>query len=341
MAKRTPPVWAQIAPMPNEALVATARAYESAGVEGVWAPQLFGAPFGTLSAVGAVTNRLKLGTGIALAFVRSPLETACSAIDLDLMSGGRCVLGLGSSAESQVTGSFGAVYGTPLAHMREIVGLIRTIVACGHTGHLQRLDGEYYHLDLSHFRLLAAPIRPAIPIYLPAVFEKACEQAGEIADGLLGHPLWNDAWIRDKVSAHLRTGLERAGRSRSAIDVNLMMFAVITGDRREGIEDTRPTIAWYSQSPQYLRYFQSIGFGPEAAAIQEAFARNDDAAMRNACTDAMVESIAIIGTVDEVARRVTERARDASSITPVIPHYALPPAKAVEYSRRIADLFYG
>jgi alkanesulfonate monooxygenase SsuD/methylene tetrahydromethanopterin reductase-like flavin-dependent oxidoreductase (luciferase family) len=224
--------------------------------------------------------------------------------------------------------------------MREIVGLIRTIIASGHTGQLKRLDGEYHHLDLSHFRLLSAPIRPSIPIYLPAVFEKACEQAGDIADGLLGHPLWNDEWIHDRVVAHLRTGLERGGRARSAIDVNLMMFAVITEDRREGIEDTRPTIAWYSQSPQYLRYFQSIGFGSQAAAIQEAFARNDEAAMRNACTDAMVESIAIIGTADEVARRVAERARDADSITPVIPHYALPPDKAGEYSRRIADLFY-
>src|SRR6202035_1140861 len=77
MARRRP-VWAQIAPMPKAALVAAARAYEAAGVEGVWAPQLFGAPFSTLSAVGAVTDRLKLGTGIALAFVRSPLETACS-----------------------------------------------------------------------------------------------------------------------------------------------------------------------------------------------------------------------------------------------------------------------
>jgi len=96
---------------------------------------------------------------------------------------------------SQVSGSFGSVYGKPLAHMREIVGLIRTIVAKGHTGELKRLDGEYHHLDLSNFRLLSPPIRPAIPIYLPAVFEKACEQAGEIADGLLGHPLWNDEWI--------------------------------------------------------------------------------------------------------------------------------------------------
>lgn len=335
------PVWAQLAPMPKEALVAAARAYDAASVEGVWAPQLFGAPFSTLAAAAAVTNRLKLGTGIALAFVRSPLETACSAIDLDLLSGGRCVLGLGSSAESQVAGSFGCVYGKPLAHMREIVGLIRIIVARGHTGELTRLDGEYHRLDLSHFRLLAPPIRAAIPIYLPAVFEKACEQAGEIADGLLGHPLWNDSWIHNQVPTHLRAGLARGARSRAALDLNLMIFTVICNDRREAIADARPTIAWYSQSPQYLRYFQAIGFGREAAAIQAAFARQDYEAMTSACSDAMVESIAVIGTVDAVARRIQERAREADSITPVVPHYNLPGDKVAEYARRIAGLFYG
>jgi probable F420-dependent oxidoreductase len=326
--------------MPKDALVSAARAYDSTSVAGVWSPQLFGAPFGTLSAVGAVTERLRLGTGIALAFVRSPLETACSAIDLDLLSGGRCVLGLGSSAESQVAGSFGSVYGKPLAHMREIVRLIRAIIASAHTGELTRLEGDYHHLDLSHFRLLSAPVRPAIPIYLPAVFEKACAQAGEIADGLLGHPLWNDAWIHDQVTANLRAGLDRGRRPRETLDLNLMVFTVISSDRREAIEDSRPTIAYYSQSPQYLRYFEAIGFGREAAAIQAAFARQDYSAMIAACSDAMVESIAIVGPADEVLRRVKERARHANSITPVVPHYGLSAQKAAEYAQRIAALFY-
>ena len=70
-------VWAQIVPMPGADLSALAQSYEAAGVEGVWAPQMFGAPFTTLAAVAPATQRIKLGTGIALAFVRSPLETAC------------------------------------------------------------------------------------------------------------------------------------------------------------------------------------------------------------------------------------------------------------------------
>ncbi|WP_404476500.1 LLM class flavin-dependent oxidoreductase [Novosphingobium sp. BL-52-GroH] len=122
-------VWAQLIPIAGGALASQARAFERAGVEGVWAPQMFGAPFATLAAVAPATSTLKLGTGIALAFVRSPLETACNAIDLDLISGGRVVLGLGSSAQSQIEGSFGSPYGKPLAHMAEIVSMIRAIAA--------------------------------------------------------------------------------------------------------------------------------------------------------------------------------------------------------------------
>lgn len=335
------PVWAQIVPMPGDALVSLAKRYESANIEGIWAPQMFGAPFGTLAAAAAVTDRLKLGSGIALAFTRSPLETACSAIDLDLISGGRVVLGLGSSAERQIEGSFGSAYGKPLAHMREIVGQIRAIVAEGHSGDLSALPGAYHTLDLSHFRLLAPALRPSIPIFLPAVFEKACAQAGEIADGLLGHPLWNDAWIKNQVQRNLRAGLDKADRARVDFTLNLSMFTAISNDRREAIEDTRPTVAYYSQSPQYLRYFEAIGFGREAGAIQAAFAEQNYPAMFAACSDEMVESIAIIGTADEVRRRVADRAADADAITPVIPHYGLSAEKSAAYTDRIADLFYG
>src|ERR1700710_715454 len=122
-------IWAQLPPMPRKQLVAAVARYESAGLEGIWSSQTFGAPFLPLSAAAAVSDRIKLGTGIALAFVRSPLETACNIMDLDLLSGGRAILGLGSSAQSLTEGAFGMPYGKPLRHMREVIGLIRQIVA--------------------------------------------------------------------------------------------------------------------------------------------------------------------------------------------------------------------
>jgi probable F420-dependent oxidoreductase len=314
--------------------------WEAAGVEGVWAPQIFGAPFTVLAAAASVTTRIKLGTGIALAFTRSPLETACSAIDLDHISDGRMVLGLGSSAESQIEGSFGMPYGKPLQHMREIVSQVRAVIEKGHTGELARLEGAYNTLDLSHFRLVRPSRRPAIPIYLPAIFEKACEQAGAIADGLLGHPLWTTSWVRDKAEYHLKQGLAKSNRERSDITVNLMIFTVINPDRAEAIQDARSNIAFYAQSPQYLRYFAEIGFGKEAEAIQAAFAVQDYEAMAKACPDEMVSSITILGSADEVLAQVTEREHYADAITPVVPQFGIGSEKAALYRQRIADLFY-
>lgn len=335
------PVWAELPVLPARELVPLVQAWESSGVEGVWAPQIFGAPFTTLAAAAAVTKRIKLGTGIALAFTRSPLETACSAIDLDHISDGRVVLGLGSSAESQIEGSFGMAYGKPLKHMREVVSQVRAVIEKGHTGELHRLEGEYHTLDLSHFRLVRSARRSAIPVYLPAVFEKACEQAGAIADGLLGHPLWTTAWLRDRVSTYLKAGLDKSGRDRSAVDVNLMIFTVINENRAEAIADARANVAFYTQSPQYLRYFDAIGFGNEAKAIQAAFAVQDYDAMTKACPDEMVYAITILGNADDVRAQVAERAAFANSITPVVPQFGIEPDKAALYRKRIADLFYG
>jgi probable F420-dependent oxidoreductase len=334
-------IWAQLPPLPREHLIAAVQRYESAGLEGIWCSQTFGAPFGTLSAAAVAGKQLKLGTGIALAFVRSPLETALNIMDLDLISGGRAVLGLGSSAQSLTEGAFGMPYGKPLKHMREVIGLIRLLIAKAHTGELGVLEGEYHRLDLRHFRTFAPPVRTDIPIYLPAVFEKACALAGEIADGLLGHPLWNDQWINQQTGPALQRGLAAGGRQRSAVTLNLQVFVAVNPDRRAAIEDARPTVAYYSQSSQYLRYFDEIGFGAEARALQECFARGDLAGMVAACSDAMVDSIAIVGPADEVRRRVLERTREADACTPVIPHYALAQDKLDYYTAGIANLFYG
>ncbi len=326
--------------MPRERLSATVAGYEAAGLEGIWTSQTFGAPFGPLSAAAAVSERLKLGTGIALAFVRSPLETACNIMDLDLLSGGRSVLGLGSSAQSLTEGAFGMPYGKPLAHMREVIGLVRAIVAGAHTGELGLLRGEYHTLDLRHFRTFAAPVRDRIPIYMPAVFQNATAMAGELADGLLGHPLWNTRWVRDEAMPSLARGLAISARPRNVVDVNLQMWVVVNDDIRAGTADARPTVAYYSQSPQYLRYFDAIGFGDAARALQDAFARGDMDAMVASCPDEMVQSIALIGTRDEVRALAQERLAYADSVTPVPPHYALPPETVAGYAARIAELFY-
>jgi alkanesulfonate monooxygenase SsuD/methylene tetrahydromethanopterin reductase-like flavin-dependent oxidoreductase (luciferase family) len=235
--------WSVILPMHAAALEQIVKAAEDAGLEGVWALQLYGPPFIPLAAAAMASHRLKLGTGVALAFTRSPLETALSAIDLDAISGGRAVLGLGTSLRLLNEDWHGVTYGKPLAHLKEVVRMVREIIAGAHSGELGRLEGTYHTLNLNGFRTLAPPPRDRIPIYLPAVFESAVGLAGEIADGLFGHAIWSARWLDRQVKSSLEAALARTARRRSEFDLNVGAFVAIDEDRKRAIDDARLCVA--------------------------------------------------------------------------------------------------
>ena len=332
--------WGLITPMPAAALAEVARQSEAAGLEGLWAPQLWGPPFVAMAAAAMVTERVKLGSGVALAFVRSPLETASAALDIDAISGGRCVLGVGPSVRWWNEDWYGVEYGKPIPHLREAVRVIRTIIREGHSGELGKIESDYYRLNLDRFRTLAPPVRADIPIYLPALYETAIRVSGEIGDGLASHPIWCERWILDQVKPNLGKGLAKAGRDRNAFDFNCWLWVAPGKDKRECIEDARGTVVFYALHRQYERYFAECGFGKEARAIAEASERKDDAEARRICSDEMVETFAVVGTPDEVRARVARLDGIADSFTLCAPVTGLPPEKIGEYAQRIAAAFY-
>jgi probable F420-dependent oxidoreductase len=332
--------WGTIVPVPGPLLAQLAQQAEHLGLEGLWAPQLYGAPFLPLAAAAAVTQRVKLGTGVALAFTRSPLETALAAIDLDTISGGRAVLGIGTSLRWWNEDWHGAHYGKPQPHLREVVRLVRHIIANAHTGELGRWEGEYYRLDFRWFKNAIPPVRTAIPIYLPAVYENAIRMAGEIADGLVGHPIWSERWIANEVVTQLKRGLESAGRARSDFDLNIWAWVAIDADRTRAIEVMRGTVAFYASFAQYERFFAAHGFEQEARAICAAAGRNDTASMLRATPDAMVETFAIVGTTNDVRARVEQLWQVADSLTLAAPFYYIDPSITMAQQALIAETFY-
>jgi len=325
---------------PGDALARAVREAEDAGLEGIWAPQLHSPPFVTLAAAAMVTKRILLGTGIALAFTRSPVETALNALDLDTISGGRTVLGLGTSIRTFNEDVHGVVYGKPVAHLREVVQMVRAITTEGHTGKLGKIEGKYHKLDLSALRM-GKPVRERIPIWLPPLFEPTVRLAGEVADGLTGHPVWSVQWITNEVSRTLNEALTKAGRKRSDFKVNLWIYTAINKDRRRAIDDARGTIAFYSQIAQYEKYFAAHGFGDQARAVREAAQRKDFVAMRKAVPDEMVNTFAIAGTPEEGRERIEEFWKVADSITLTPPNAMIDGATHRGYQQAIADTFYG
>src|SRR5438128_11902573 len=142
--------------------------YEQAGLEGLFAPEVYVPPFVPRPAAAAVTTRGKRASGIALAFARSPFETAMAAIDLDRISGGRFILGLGCSIRSWSEGLFGMPYGRPLEHMREVVEIMRLIIAKAHSGELASFEGTYHRHDFRELQPPPPPRRTDLPIWIAA-----------------------------------------------------------------------------------------------------------------------------------------------------------------------------
>ncbi len=233
------------------------------------APQVYGTPFVPLAVAAAATSRIRLASGIALAFARSPYETALQAMDLDRISGGRFTLGLGCSIRSWSEGFYGMPYGKPLAHMREVVEVIRMVIAKAHTGELKRYDGVYHHHDFSELQPLPPPLRTDLPIWIAALRGPLVSLAAEIADGVMGHPIWSVPWATTKIPKALERGLKRGGKQRSNIEFQIGLWVAISNDRAEAINDGRATVAFYAGMAQYEEYFAAHGFREEARSLQE------------------------------------------------------------------------
>ncbi len=333
--------WGIITPLPAAVLTAQAKMLEDAGLEGLFAPQVYGPPFVPLAAAAAVTSRIRLASGIALAFARSPFETAVAAMDLDRISGGRFTLGLGCSVRSWSEGFFGMPYGRPLEHMREVVEIVRLVIAKAHTGELKRYEGAYHRHDFSELQPPPPPLRTDLPIWIAALRGPLVSLAAEIADGVMGHPIWSIPWATTKMPEALKRGLKRGGRQRSEIEVNLWPIVAISNDRAEAVNDACPTLAFYAGIAQYEEYFAAHGFREEARRLQEGVRRGDYLGVAHLVPDEMVETFVTCGTPDEVRKKIEPLWEVADSLCPVPPAYALPAEKLLAYSGAIASTFYG
>src|SRR5579864_2320763 len=166
-------------PGPADVIACIALA-ESLGYHSAWVAEGHGGDqFATLAAAAARTSQIGLGTGITSVFVRTIPTIAMAAASVDDISGGRFILGIGSSHKVQVEGEHGVTYSKPLTRTREAVAAIRTLLR----DHTLRFEGETFRIE--RFDLWFAPKHPPPPIYLSAVFPKMTALTGEIADGLI------------------------------------------------------------------------------------------------------------------------------------------------------------
>lgn len=286
-------------------LAQAARAAEIAGLHSVWSSELHRSAFVPLAAMATTTHEVQLATGIALAFVRSPLVTALEALDLDELCGGRLVLGLGTGVRRLNEQWHGSAFDQPVLRLRETIAVVRAVLERAHLGERLQVEGDLVSADISGWRRPMPPARSTVPIYVAAVGPMMTRLAGEVADGWIAHELGSPAYLSERILPELTDGLTRAGRSRAGLTVVASACCAVSSDGAEARRWAARTVALYASVRSYQGFFAFHGFEAEAVAVQTAFRVGDSTAMADVVTDEMVDALTISGTPDDVRRRLS------------------------------------
>jgi len=284
--------------------IAAAEAAERAGLESVWTTE-FPDRSATvaLAAIALRTERVTLGTAIAYAFGRTPLVLAAEARDLDALSGGRLILGLGTGTQKMQRDWHGLDGEHPASRMEELVPLVRSLLRLNE-GPLEH-EGRFYRAIVRPTAPVAPPPRTDLPIYMAGVNARMIEAAGAVADGLVGHPLFTPEYTRDVVRPALARGAARGRREPPPVAGYLTCVVDEDGDAAR--EVARGVIAFNSTVSTYRPVLAHHGFDTQADQIRAAWQRRDFAGMAAAVTDEMLEVIAVAGTADEARTQYEQR----------------------------------
>jgi probable F420-dependent oxidoreductase len=278
--------------------VEVAQQAEAAGFDGLWTTEFYDRDgFVRMTALGMATSRVRICSGIVYAFVRNPVLTAAGVADLDDLTNGRIVLGLGTGTRRMNESWYGIPFEHPAPKMRETVQLLHALWAA-RSGPRFKFDGRFYHIELDNYSLKQLR-RERLPVYVAGVNTGMIRVAGEVADGLVGHPLYSRRYLAEVVRPALVAGAARAGRPANEPKIAGYVITSISKDREQARRDAKRQIAFYSTVRTYDPILDLHGWADQKQEIRAAFARRDWQAMADAVTDDMVDAIAIAGTPDE------------------------------------------
>ena len=331
--------WASLCFGGNPDFAKAARELEDRGVAGLAVPQFYGPPFGPLAAAATVTKRVHLASGIAIGLTRSPFETAMAALDLDHLSQGRFVLGLGTGPVHWTSGYFGMPYDKPVSRLREVVQILRH-VEDGARGTMKPWEGDCYRLQFHAYQPVSPPYRERLPVWIAALRERMCELAGEVADGLMGHPVWSVEWALGQAQKSLAIGAARAKRDPANIHFQPWVSASIDRDQQKAINDAKPEVSFYGAFAQYHSYFEAHGFGSEARKLQEASKSMNCVEAASLVPDEMARTFVACGTPDQVRERIEPLWQRANSMLILPPPTGLSLEQLATKTAAIAETFW-
>jgi probable F420-dependent oxidoreductase len=292
-----------------------ARAAEEAGYDGVWSAETSHDPFFPLLIASQFTERVELGTGIAVAFARNPMNLANIAYDLQAYSKGRFILGLGSQIKPHITKRFSMPWSHPAPRMREMILAIRAIWDCWNNDTKLDFRGDFYtHTLMTPFFNPGPNPYGNAKIFLAAVGELMTEVAGEVCDGIICHGFTTEQYLREKTLPALERGAKKSGRTLADIEISLPAF-VVTGADEEAMATsavaTRRQIAFYGSTPAYRPVLELHGWGGLQDELNALSKQGKWAEMGELIDDDILNTFAVVAEPTGVAAGIADRYADA------------------------------
>jgi probable F420-dependent oxidoreductase len=307
-----------------DAAGAAAKAAEDAGYDGWFAVETQIDPFIGCAIAAERTERLEIGTGIAVAFARNPMNVALQANDVQALSEGRFILGLGSQIKPHITKRYSMPWSKPAARMREFVLAIRAIWDTWGTGAKLDFRGDFYTHTLMAPFFNPGPNPHGNPkIMVAAVGPLMTETAGEVADGILVHGFSTERYLREATLPALERGFAKAGRSREGFEITAPAFVVARDTEEEiaeGVKFIKQQIAFYGSTPAYRPVLELHGWGELQEELNAMTKRGEWDSLAELIDDEMVAAFAVVDTPEAAVAEVKRRYGDvATRITLTLP----------------------
>ncbi len=295
---------------PLDKVGAVAKRAEEMGFSGIFTAEAMQTPFLSHAVAALATERIDLGTAIAVAFPRSPMVHAMTAWDLQKASKGRFVLGLGTQVKKHNERRYSVPFNPPGPRMRDMLLAIRHIWDAFDGKHPLEYRGEYYTHDYIQPFFNPGPTGYGQPrLFIAAVGPYMCRLAGEVCDGIHIHPFHTTRYINEIVKPCVEEGLAKAGRDPASFEYATTAF-VLGGseEQQEGLLNiVRGQLAFYGSTPTYKKVFDMHGWEDLQPRLQQTMREGRIAEAPKLIGEDVVAEFTVRGSFDEVADRMREK----------------------------------
>jgi probable F420-dependent oxidoreductase len=291
-----------------------AREVEGLGFDGLYTAEGPHEPFLPLALAAEHTTRATLFTNIAVAFARSPMDLAQTANDLQLSSGGRFVLGVGSQIRPHIQNRFSMPWHRPVDRMRELVLAVKAI----HRSWNERVPLDFRGEQFTHTLMTPFfdpgpnPFGPT-PVWVAGLGPRMTRTAAEVGDGLLVHPFHSGRFVRDRLASAVRAGLAASGRQRAAFTVAAVPI-VCTGRTDQEVQaatgGVRRLLAFYGSTPAYRVTLELHGWGDLQPELNRLTKEGRWGELPDRIDDEVLTTLAVCGQPDEIGALVAARYGD-------------------------------